>query len=387
VTRVVVTGVGLVTAVCTGDAAALPPALESGRSAIAPVTAFATDGLRARLAAEVPPAALAPLIDVVEARRWSRVSQLAVGAARLAARDARLEGESDVHLVVGTEFGDLRSTEEFAAGYLARGAAGLSPLAFPNTVMNTMASAVAIALGLRGASVTLNCRRVPGELAVAQAVALVTGGRARHVIAGGVDEISPFMFRVLGQSGGLSRDNGHDEGCRPYDRTANGAVRGEGAAFLVVESIDIARARGARVRGEIRGAAWHAGARAPTIGAALDAAGVRADEIAWVYSAASGDPRDDAAQLKALGRVPDLGHAALTSLAPLAGAHAGLGPLHVAAAMWTATAGRLPGIATLRTARTAAALGPGVHPVRPGPGLVHGVARRGDQVALVVAGA
>jgi len=385
VTRVVVTGVGIVSGVCTGGAAALGPALESGRSAIGPVTAFSTDGFACHLAAEVPSATLVDLIDVSEGRRLSRVSQLAVTAGRLAVRDAGIEGHPDVHLVVGTEFGDLRSTEEFAAGYLARGVAGLSPLAFPNTVMNTMASAVAIALGLRGASITLNCRRVPGELAVARAVALVAGGRAQRVIAGGVDEVSPLVFRVLGGFGALSCENGHAEGCRPYDRTANGAVLGEGAAFLVIESLDSARTRGARALAEIRAAAWHSGVRTPTIETALAAARVSADQIAWIYSAAPGDPREDAAQLRALRHSPGLGEVALTSLAPLAGAHAGLGPLHVAAATWTAAAGWLPGIATLAEPLATAAVGPGLHRVASRPGLVHGVARRGDQVALVVA--
>jgi 3-oxoacyl-[acyl-carrier-protein] synthase II len=385
VTRVGVTGIGLVSGLGAGGAAALGPALERGRSAIGPVGAFSTRGFPCQLAAEVPPTALAELIDPAEARRWSRVSQLAVAAGRLAVRDAGIEGDPDVHLVVGTEFGDLRSTEEFAGGYLARGIAGLSPLAFPNTVMNTMASAMAIALGLRGASMTLNCRRVPGELAVARGAALVASGRARRAIAGGVDEVSPLMLRVLGEWGALSRANGHAEGCRPFDRTANGAVLGEGAVFLVLEALDAARARGARVLGELRAAAWHAGVRTPTIRSALAAAGTSADRIAWIYSAASGDPRDDAVQLRALSRSPGLGAAALTSLAPLAGAHAGLGTLHVAAATWTAASGRLPGIATLAEPLAPAAVGPGLHRVRPGPGLVHGVARRGDQIALVVA--
>jgi hypothetical protein len=78
----------------------------------------------------------------------------------------------------------------------------------------------------------------------------------------------------------------------------------------------------------------------------------------------------------------------VTSLTPVAGEHAGLGPLRVAAAAWTARMGRLPGIASLREPRDDArdvAAGPGVHRVPPGPGLVHAMARGGDAVALVVA--
>jgi len=358
--RVVVTGVGTVSGVCTGGAAAIGPVLESGRSAVGRVTAFPTDGLSSHLAAELPPGALAALVEPAEARRLSRVSQMTLAACRLAVRDANLGDLSDAHLIVGTEFGDLRSTEEFAAGYLRRGAGGLSPLAFPNTVMNTMAAASAIALGLHGSSITVNARRVAGELAVGRGAALIASGRATAVLAGGVDELSPLMFALLARLAAISPRGGGEEGCRPFDEDASGPVRGEGATVLVLESLEAAAARGARALGEIRGAAWRSGARAAAIPPALEAAGL-----------APGDTGP-----------------ATTSLAPVAGEHAGLGAFRVAAATWTARAGRLPGIASLRRPRPAArevAAGPGVHRVPVGPGLVHGVCRGGDEVALIVA--
>jgi hypothetical protein len=117
---------------------------------------------------------------------------------------------------------------------------------------------------------------------------------------------------------------------------------------------------------------------------------VRAEQVRWVYSGAPGDPREDAANIAALDGGLGCQGFALTSLAPLVGCHAGLGALHVAAACWTGSTARLPGIATLvePLPRVAAvAVGPGLHPVAAGPGLVHAVARRGDQVALVVASA
>src|SRR5207302_336760 len=203
---------------------------------------------------------LAGLVEPAEARRLSRVSQMPVAACRLAVDDANLGDLSDAHLIVGTEFGDLRSTEEFAAGYLRRGAGGLSPLAFPNTVMNTMAAASAIALGLHGSSVTVNARRVAGELAVGRGAALIAGGRATAVLAGGVDELSPLMFAVLARLAAISPRGGGEEGCRPFDRDASGPVRGEGATFLVLESLEAAAARGARrLRGrrrDVDGAGW-----------------------------------------------------------------------------------------------------------------------------------
>ncbi len=385
--RVAITGVGITNALCVGSAPAIGPLLESGRSALAPVAAFSTDGLASHLAAEVPSATLSSLIDPGDARRLSRVSQMTLAACRLALREAGLLGERDIHLIVGTEFGDVRSTEEFAAGYLRRGAGGLSPLTFPNTVMNTMAATTAIALGLRGASITLNARRLAGELAIARAATLVASGRARAVLAGGVDEVSPLMFSMLVRLRAVSPAGGGDEACRPYDRRANGPVRGEGAVFVVLEAFDSSAARSARVLGEIRAAAWRSGRRAGAIQPALESSELRPDDIGWIYGSGSGAPAQDLAELGSIrrafpGRLPSL-----TSLAPIAGEHAGLGALGVAAATWTARVGRLPGVASLREPTEPArdlVAPPGMHRVPAGPGLVHGVSRGGDSVALVV---
>src|SRR5437899_8763246 len=211
--RVVVTGVGVVTGAVTG-----------GREQ---VRAFlASSGAPAL---RIPGSALLGLVDEGEARRLSRVCQLSVAAARIALADAGLGPCPGLGLVIGAEFGDLRSTIEFVNGYLRRGPGGLSALLFPNTVMNTMAATTAIAVAARGLSLTLNAPTVAGELAVARAVAAVRSGRVEAVLAGGVDEIDPFLAELLVEAGGTSE------------------TRGEGAGFVVLESLDGAHARGARV--------------------------------------------------------------------------------------------------------------------------------------------
>jgi 3-oxoacyl-(acyl-carrier-protein) synthase len=387
--RVVITGVGIVNSVCPG-AADVGTLLESDRSGIGPVTGFSTEGFPSHRAAELPPTTLRSLVDPTEARRMSRVSQLTLAAARLAWEDAGLRGggAADLALVVGTEFGDLRSTEEFAAGYVRRGVQGLSPLVFPSTVMNTMAAVAAIALGIRGPSITVNARGVAGELAVARAAALVAAGRAPAALAGGVDEISPSVFDFLCRQRALSPRDGGEEIPRPFDRRANGPVRGEGAVFLVLESLDSARLRGVRVLAEVRAAVWRSGSRARAVGLALESAGLTPADVGWVYASAPGDPAEDRAEMASIRESFGDALPLVTSLAPLAGAHGGLGALGVAAAAWTARTGRLPGIASLEEpvdlARGLAA-GPGVHPVPVGPGLVSGSSRRGDRVALLVA--
>src|SRR5256885_489504 len=148
--RVVVTGVGVVTGAVTG-----------GREQ---VRAFlASSGAPAL---RIPGSALLGLVDEGEARRLSRVCQLSVAAARIALADAGLGPDPcpGLGLVIGAEFGDLRSTIEFVNGYLCRGPGGLSALLFPNTVMNTMAATTAIAVAARGLSLTLNAPTVPGDL-------------------------------------------------------------------------------------------------------------------------------------------------------------------------------------------------------------------------------
>ena len=120
-----------------------------------------------------------------------RISRFAIAAARLALADADAPPE-DLSLVVGTEVGDLRSTKEFANGFLERGPTGLSALLFPNTVMNTMAAATAIAVQARAATLTLNAPVVAGELAIARAAAGIAAGRFELALAGGVDQIEPI---------------------------------------------------------------------------------------------------------------------------------------------------------------------------------------------------
>ncbi len=399
--RVVITGVGSMSSLAAGGFAAIGTALEAGRPAIAPLRQFRPEGGTSQLGAEVSDEALADLLDPDEARRLSRICQLTIGACRLALRDAGWEpagNGSELGLIVGTEFGDQRSTEAFALGFLRRGTVGLSPLLFPNTVMNIMAATASIAIGARATSVTLNQPTAAGDLAVAHAAALVAAGRIPAALAGGVDEISPTVYRLLSQFRALSPMDGGPEGCFPFDRRHNGPVLGEGATFVLLEPLEVARGRGAVIYAEIRGAAWGnhpAGrgrvSRRPGDGSATARALARAalgpEDIAWAYLTGTGDPRLDDWELSLVHAAFGAHRPRLTSLAPLAGDHGGLGALRVAAAAWTTRTHWLPPLAELRDPVRADCqfATPGATGPADGAGVVHGVARGGTQVALVVA--
>jgi 3-oxoacyl-[acyl-carrier-protein] synthase II len=371
--RVVVTGLGTVNASTAGGREALAGALALGRSAIAPVKSFGVDGCASTLGAEVDEATLASLVDRDAARRLSRICRFGLAACVLAVRDAGVAGGAGLGIVVGTEHGDFTSSRDFAQGFLRRGPGGLSPMIFPNTVMNTMASIAAIAIGAKAPSITVNQATLAGDLAVARGARLVADGRAEAVVAGGVDELFEDVYRRLSQMGALSpMASSAPEGCRPFAPDHNGPVLGEGATFLVLEEREAARARGAEVLAEITAAAWgnvptapHTGGprrhdRASPVARLLRARGGAA--VARCYGSANGDPAVDDWERALLARDLPGARAGLlppTALAPLFGQHGGLGALRV-------------GAAALDAERGASSV------------LVHGIARGGCRTALVL---
>jgi 3-oxoacyl-[acyl-carrier-protein] synthase II len=397
---VVITGIGSVSALGVLGGAALAAAISRGGAGLGPVRAFLPDGCASRLGGEVGD--LASHLTEEEVRRVPRVGQLTLVAARLALADAGLDpgAIATLGLVLGSHLGDLRSSENFALGFLGRGPLGLSPLLFPATVMNSIGAHTAIALGVRGPMATLNQSGVAGLLAVARAASFIGGGRAQAVLAGGADELSPITYRELSRLGVTSPRASGTEGCWPFDRRANGTVLGEGATFVLLEAGDAAAARGARVYAALAGADW-GNLPAPAHGVpprrrrhpevirrALARAGV--DRVAAVYLTGTGDPEPDACELdlvaSALGGGSRPALPPLTALTPLAGAHAGLDVLSVAAgAAATIAGGWLPALPDL------------VEPIRPDlplaveplsleaeTVLVHGFARGGTEAALIL---
>jgi 3-oxoacyl-(acyl-carrier-protein) synthase len=377
--RVVVTGMGTVSAAGIGGRDVVRGLLARSDSALRPLRSFDTAALPSHLAGEVDDEALHALFDRDAVRRLSRICRLTVAACRLAVEDARVDAGPTLGLVVGTEFGDFRSSGEFATGFLKRGPSGLSPMLFPGTVMNAMGAAACIAVGVKGPSVTVNQVTVAGGVALARGAALVARGHAEAVLAGGVDELcGPVYQRLAHELGVLSpmrRPGGQRdgvEGCRPYAPEHNGPVLGEGATFVVLEDREVARARGATILAELPAARWGNVPVAPyaapvhrqdprsVLRSSLAEAGVPVAALGSCWGSGNGDPALDDWELALLqadlAERPDL--LPPRSAAALVGQHGGLGALCVAAASLDLGAG---------------------------PAVVHGLARGGCRVALVLA--
>jgi 3-oxoacyl-[acyl-carrier-protein] synthase II len=394
----VITGAGAVSPFGIGGHAFIAGIVANNATAIHPITSFPTANLRCQLGAEIPSAYLS---YTEETRRWSRISLMATIACREAIADANLtEAETlgTMGLVLGTEYGDLRSTEAFGLGFLRRGPRGLSPLLFPNTVMNAMAGTASIALGIKGPMLTLNQPGVAGEVAVARAVGLIKARRAPAVIACGVDELFPMLYETLARLDMLSPRDCQQEACRPFDQRHNGPILGEGATAIMIESAEHARARHAPILAEIYSTHWRSLAvrpsRYPTRHQinprmpcqTLQDAVLNPDTVDIVYLSGSGDPQHDTAELDCLATTFGAPGPILTSVTHLTGEYGGLGTFRVAAAIATISKGVLPALdylqqpirPNLRFAQTAAQQ-PAQQTV-----MVHGIARGGTQAVLVL---
>lgn len=306
----VITGLGVVGPQGIGRAA-LQEALLTGRPLASEVDRSAGyhEAGASRLAALVPKLDLARWLPTAEARRLSVPSRYAVAVARMALADAglsSLEGRR-VAVVLATAFGALLFTEKLVRQILEEGPESAQPFYFSECVANAAAGRVAIALGARGANVTITEREAGPLLALARGAQEVREGRADVAIAGSADELTGLLHALLDRFRGTARaEGGRDEAARPFDAMRNGFLVGEGASVVVIEREDEAMARGARLLARVSasGAAFDATAPVSDWGtgeallsralrAALARAGQGVETIDRIVSGASGARRGD----------------------------------------------------------------------------------------------
>ena len=255
--RVFITGMGLVTPLGVGREA-FAQALWEGISGIGEISSFPTAGLGSRLGAEVRGFAARDFVSLKNLRKMDRLSALTAAAARMALDDAALAvtaaNRDRIGIVMGTAYGNSDLKVQTARTLFTEGPAMVSPIHVPNTVMNAPAGHASIELGFRGVNTTVNHQAVSAETAIAYGAMEIRRGAAEVILAGGADILSPFLYEALTRFFALSPGRGGGaEGARPFDRTRNGFVLGEGCGLLCLEEAGHAAARGAEVYAEVTG--------------------------------------------------------------------------------------------------------------------------------------
>jgi len=256
--RVVITGLGVVSPIGIGRDAFWQSLLQ-GKSGVGPITRFDTAMFATKIAAEVKDFDPGLYMDKKEAKRMDRFAQYGVAASVLALKDANLTVTEDnaehIGVYVSAGIGGLETLENQVAVLKEKGPSKVSPFFVPMMIGNMAAGQIAIALGLKGPSSDIVTACASGAQAVGDAFRLIERGDCDIMLAGGTEgAITPMSVAGFNAARALStRNDAPESASRPFDRERDGFVMGEGAGVLVLESLEHALARGARIYAEVRG--------------------------------------------------------------------------------------------------------------------------------------
>ena len=256
--RIVITGLGIVSPIGVGKEAFWENCLR-GVSGIKPIQGFEVSSYRSRLGARLPEIDFKAFIKPANLRRMDRIGKVVVSSVRLAIEDSGLDlrGEDSGRLgiSIGTGLGSSDTVDQFFRSLLKDGPLGAAPLLFQTAVPNAITSHCAIEYGIKGVNITFSHKESSTEMAMTFAYHLLKEGRADVIFAGGGDELSEPLYHVYSMLGALSPGKGKGaEGMRPFDRNRNGIILGEGSGVIVLETLEHAEKRGARIYAEMAGA-------------------------------------------------------------------------------------------------------------------------------------
>jgi 3-oxoacyl-[acyl-carrier-protein] synthase II len=316
--RVAVTGVGIIAATGVGREA-FWSALTEGRSGISRIEVFDTSNLKTNIAGVCRDFRPEAFFDEREMSRLDRVSQMAIAATEMATREAGLTNGQldsyDVGVILGTGFGGQASIEEFCGAFFSNGKGRRSAIAIPKSMYNASSSNIAIRFKSRGPNITVSTACSSGANAIGQAFHLIRYGHAERMIAGGADApITPVVMEAWKEMRVLSTKNDPPErACKPFSANRDGFVLAEGAGIVVLEDLELALERGARVYAELLGYGSTADAthitfpdpegEAYAIIRALKDAGVAAREIDYINAHGTATKLNDASETEAIKRV------------------------------------------------------------------------------------
>ncbi|QEV16176.1 beta-ketoacyl-[acyl-carrier-protein] synthase family protein [Streptomyces alboniger] len=310
--RVVITGLGPVSSIGVG-AENFCHAVRAGKSGISRISSFDVSGFEHQMAGEVTDFKAGDVLTQLDVAEWGRASLLAAAAARLAADDAGLDdvGE-DTAVLMGTTSGEIPHVVAMTESWHLNGDRVPDAALAAQLPAGRLALAAAQELGATGETMTFSAACAAANCALGYAFDLVALGEAPVAVAGGADAVSRFTHAAFHRLGALAKDT-----CRPFDRERDGMLTAEGGAALVLESLDGARERGARIYAEVLGYALSCDAHHPsapevksiarTMDSALRRSGVRPQEVDYICAHGTGTRLNDQVEAQAIHSV--YGHA------------------------------------------------------------------------------
>ena len=315
-TRVVVTGLGVISPL-GNDLATFWRRLVAGESGVGEITRFDHSEHRVHIAAEVQGFSAEDYVEKRQVRRLDLFSQYAVAAGRCAAADAGFDPRPEatrVGAVVGSGVGGLQTLQAEILKLLEKGPERINPLLVPMMIPNMGAAHVSLSLGTKGPLSATSTACAAGSDAIGYAARIIRSGDADVMFAGGSEApICAIAVAGFAAARALSTSSGDPaEASRPFDAARDGFVIGEGAGCLVLESLEHALARGARIYAELAGAGMSSDAfhmtlpdetgesQARAVRMALDEAGLRPSDVDYVNAHGTATEAGDLAETKAL---------------------------------------------------------------------------------------
>jgi 3-oxoacyl-[acyl-carrier-protein] synthase II len=306
--RVAVTGLGAVSSIGIG-ADDFSAAIRVGKNGISQISSFDTTGFPYTAAGELKDFRASRVLENLVPGEWGRSSLLAAAAARLAVEDAAIDpgllSRTRTGSIMGTTGGEAVVAQELCAQWVAGGLAELDPLLVPQAPASQIANAVSQELILSGDTLTVPTACSASNCALGYAYDLIQAGEADFMLAGGADAVNRLTHAGFYRLGALA-----EEVCRPFAANRPGILTGEGGAVLLLEPLERARDRGARIYAEMLGYGMNCDARhmvnpdaagiAECIRLAHRSAGVTPDQIDYICAHGTGTQTNDATEIKAV---------------------------------------------------------------------------------------
>ena len=315
--RVVVTGLGALTPI-GNTLTEYWDGLLSGRNGIGPITLFDPSRHDCRIAGEVKGFDPHLYMERKEAKRMDRFAQFGVSASKQALADAQFVindlNAEQVGVIIGTGIGGLKVLEDQQEIYLTRGPDRCSPFMIPMMIANMAAGLTAIHIGAKGPNNCTVTACAAGSNAIGDAFRLVQRGYAQAMICGGTEAaVTPLSLAGFAACKALStRNEDPTQACRPFDRDRDGFVMGEGAGILILEELEHALSRGAKIYAEIIGYgmtcdAYHITSPVPggegaarAIQLALKDAGITPNQVSYINAHGTSTPANDSTETAAI---------------------------------------------------------------------------------------